>query len=106
LFSHRRRRKKAGRKKIPQLAFSRRNDPSSLNFDDCLVGVWRVSGGCLVGVWQVSRRFLEGVSRVCGRYLECVLRVTGWYLCDAMLGQVRTGQVRVRQVSERCLEGV
>ena len=57
LFSHRRR--EEGRNN-PHLAFSRRNDPTCLNFADCLVCVWRVLGNCLEGVWQVSGGCLEG----------------------------------------------
>ena len=35
----------------PHLVFKRRNDPTCLNFGDCLVGVWKVFGNCLEGVW-------------------------------------------------------
>ena len=38
LFSHGRKRKE-GRKNNPHLAFSRKNDPTCLNFADCIVGV-------------------------------------------------------------------
>ena len=46
------RRRKEGRKKKnnPHLASSRRNDPTWLNFGNCLLGVWRVFGNCLEGV--------------------------------------------------------
>ena len=73
--------KKEGRNN-PHLASIRRNDPSCLNFGDCLVSwgyleiVWRASGGCLVGVWRVSGGCLEGVLRVSGRCLEDVCRVS------------------------------
>ena len=47
--------KKEGRSKNnPHLTFSRRDDPTCLNFGDCLVGVWKLSGGCLEGDWRVS----------------------------------------------------
>ena len=50
--------KKEGRRSNPHLASSRRNDPTCLNFGDCVVGasggcweiVRRVSGGCLLAV--------------------------------------------------------
>ena len=42
--------KKEEGRKIPHLAASRMNDPTCLNFGDCLVGVWRVFGNCLEGV--------------------------------------------------------
>ena len=48
----------------PHLASTTRNDPTCLNFADCLVGVLRVLGNCLEGVWQVSDRCLKGVLRV------------------------------------------
>ena len=54
----------------PHLAFSRRNDPTCLNFGDCLVGVWKVFGNCLEGVWRVSGGCLEGVWKVPGGCLE------------------------------------
>ena len=44
--------RKEGRKN-PHLASSRRNDPSCLNFGDCLVGFWKVFGNYLEGVWHV-----------------------------------------------------
>ena len=47
-----------GRKKT-HLASSRRNDPTHLNFGNCLVGVWRVYGNCLEGVWRVFGGCLE-----------------------------------------------
>ena len=75
LFSHGRRRKEGRRN--PHLASSRRNDPTCLNFGDCLVGVWKVFGNCLEGVWQVSGGCLEGVLRVSGRCLEDVWKVSG-----------------------------
>ena len=53
--------KKKKKKNNPHLASNRRNDPTCLNFGDCLVGVWRVSGNCLEGVWRVSGRCLKGV---------------------------------------------
>ena len=58
--------KEEGRKKKnnPHLAFSRRKDPTCLNFADGLVGVWRVLGSCLEGVWKgvwrVSMGFPNG----------------------------------------------
>ena len=70
---------KEGRKrKNPNLAFSRRNDPTCLIFSDCLVGVlrmenvWRVSGGCLAGVLWLSGGCLEGV-------LGCLKGIYGMY---------------------------
>ena len=49
------------KKNTPHLASSRRNYPTCLKLNDCLVGVWNlfgnfwwVSGGCLVDVWRVS----------------------------------------------------
>ena len=61
VFSH-------GRKEegitTPNLAFCRRNDPTCLNFADCVVGVWKMHGNCLVVVWQVSYRCLAGVWQV------------------------------------------
>ena len=61
-------RKEEGRRKEgrnnPHLAFSRRKDPTCLNFADCLVGVWRLSGRCLTGVRQVSGGCLKGVWKV------------------------------------------
>ena len=61
--------RKEGRRRNPHLASSRRNDPTCLNFGDCLVGVWKVFGNCLEGVWQVSGGCLEGVLRVSGGYI-------------------------------------
>ena len=67
------RKKKEGRrkKKNPHLAFSIRNDPTCLNFGDCLWVsggcmeiVWRVSGGCLTGVLWLSGGCLKGVWKV------------------------------------------
>ena len=77
-FSHWKegRKKKEGRI-TPNLAFSRRNDPTCLNFADCLVGVWRVLGNCLEGVLQVSDRCLTGVWRVSGGCLKSVWKVPG-----------------------------
>ena len=69
MFSH-------GRKKNPHLASSRRNDPTCLKFDDCLVGVWKVFGNCLEGVWHVSGCCLEGVLKVSGGCLYGVSRVS------------------------------
>ena len=69
----------------PHLAFSRRNDPTCLNFADCVVGVWRMLGTGLEGVWQVSYRCLAGVLRVSERCLEVVLKVSGGYLWDVRM---------------------
>ena len=56
--------KEEERRKNPHLAFSRRNDPTCLNFSDCIVGVWRVYGNCLESVWRVSGRCPFAVWRV------------------------------------------
>ena len=45
----------------PHLAFSRRNHPTCLIFSDCLVGVWKLSGGCLAGLLWLSGGCLKGV---------------------------------------------
>ena len=60
------------KKKNPHLASSRRIDPTCLNFGDCLVGVWKLSGGCLAGVWWVSGGCLVGVWWVSGGCLKGV----------------------------------
>ena len=66
-------RRKEGKKNNnnnPHLASSRRNDPTCLKFDNCLVGVWNVFGNCLEGVWRVSGGCLVGVKRLSVGYLE------------------------------------
>ena len=50
-----------GRRKNPDLASTRRNDPTCLNIVGCPVGVLRVSGECLECVWMVSGVCLERV---------------------------------------------
>ncbi len=75
MFSHWK--KKEGRKKDPNIASSRRIDPTCLNFGDCLVGVWRVYENCLEGVWQVFGRCLAGVWWVSGGCLKGVWKVPG-----------------------------
>ena len=62
-------------KKNPHLDSSIRNDPTCLNFGDCLVGVWKVFGNCLEGVWQVSGGCLVGVWCVSGGCLRGVWKV-------------------------------
>ena len=73
-----RKNKEEGRKEgrnILHLASSRRNDPTCLNFGECLVGVWRVFGNCLegavTGVRWIAEGCLEGAWKV---------RVSGGYL--------------------------
>ena len=61
-------RREGRRRKNRNLALSRRNEPSCLNYGDCLVGVWKSFGKCLDGVRQVSGGCLEGVWRVCMGY--------------------------------------
>ena len=73
--------KEEGRRN-PHLASSRRNDPTCLNFGDCLVGVWRVFGNCLEGVWLVSDNCSVAVLRVSEKCLEGISRVSGGYLWD------------------------
>ena len=68
--------KKEEGRKNPHLAASRMNDPTCLNFADCLVGVWRVYGNCLEGVWRVSGGCLVGVCWVSGACLVGVWRVS------------------------------
>ena len=58
------RRKVGRRKKNPHLASIRGNDPSSLDFGGCPVGVWKLSGGCLEGIYRVSVGCLAGFWRV------------------------------------------
>ena len=53
----------------------RRNDPTCLKFDDCLVCVWKLSGGCLAGVWWLSGGCLKGVWTVPGGCLKGVWKV-------------------------------
>ena len=48
-------------RKNPHLASGRRNDPTCLNFGDCLVGVRKVFGNCLEGVWWLSRGWLNPI---------------------------------------------
>ena len=60
----------------PHLASSKRNDPTCLNFDDCVVGVWGMFGNCLEGVWQVCSGCLEGVWKVPWRFLKGVCMVS------------------------------
>ena len=55
---------------------SLRIDPMCLNFDDCLVGVWRVYGYCLEGIWQVSGGYLAGVLWLSGGCLKGVWKVS------------------------------
>ena len=77
------------------------NDPSCLNFGDCLVGVWRVFENYLVGVWWMSGRCLEGVLTVFGRCLEGVWIVYTWYWNGNLLSQDRSsqsGQIKAWQV--------
>ena len=71
LFSHR---KEGKRRKNPHLASIRGNDPTCLNFGECLAGVWKLSGNCLKGVWQVFDDCLEGVLWMSVRCLEGVLK--------------------------------
>ena len=70
--------KKEGRKNKSHLASKTRSDSTSLNFGDCLVGVWKVFGNCLEGVWQLSGGCLEGVLRVSGRCLEGIYEMSVW----------------------------
>ena len=77
------RRKK--KERITHTSLSKRNDPTCLNFVDCLVDVRRVYGNCLEGVWQVSGGCMEGVLRVSGQYLEGVLSASVGYLLDVLM---------------------
>ena len=60
----------------PPTDYSTRNDPTCLNFGDCLLGVWKVYENCLEGIWRVSGGCLTGALRVSGRCLEGVWRVS------------------------------
>ena len=46
---------------IPHLTSSKRNDPTCLNFGDCLVVVW--SGWCWEIVWKVSGPGCSGQAK-------------------------------------------
>ena len=64
----------------PHLASSRKNDPTCLNFGDCLVDVYLVSGGYLEIVWRMSGRCTVAVRRVSGRCLKgvCDFQMVIW----------------------------
>ena len=72
----RKKKEEEGRKNNTHLAFSRRKDPTCLNFGDCIVGVWRVYGNCPKGVWQVSGGCLAGVFWLPGGCLNGVWKVS------------------------------
>ena len=95
------------KKKSPHLASSRRKDPTCMNFDDCLLGVWRVSSGCLEGVWKVPGGCLKGVGKVPAGCLKGVWRVymgcpNGNLVISqgrSSQGQVKSGRVKSGQVN-------
>ena len=81
VFPQEGRRRKEGTKN-PHLASSSWIGPRSLNFGNCLMGVWKVFGNLVEGVWHVSVDYLEGVFWVSGMCLEGGLRVSGGNLWD------------------------